>query len=177
MQSLKASAPPRLTGLPPVIDERSRVLVLGSFPSEESLRRQQYYAFARNQFWPIMRELFGIDPRSPYQHRVRALLDRRVAVWDVISRCRRWGSADQAIQSDEPNALIELISGHAGITHIAFNGGLAAETASKRVPELFRLAGLACHRMPSTSPAHAGMSFETKLMAWSKISEWLDVAT
>jgi hypoxanthine-DNA glycosylase len=162
-----------LTGLPPLIDERSRVLILGSFPSEESLRRQQYYAYSRNQFWPIMAALFHFDFRASYEHRVGALLDRRVAVWDVIHRCTRKGSADQAIQDDEPNVLLDLISKHPGISHIAFNGGRAAETARRRVPALLDLAGVTWHQMPSTSPAHAGRSFQEKLEAWSRIMDWL----
>jgi hypoxanthine-DNA glycosylase len=173
MKSSPAEVPPRLTGLPPLIDDRSRVLVLGSFPSEESLRRQQYYAYSRNQFWPIMAALFHFDSRASYEDRVSALLDGRVAVWDVIHRCIRKGSADQAIQDDEPNALLALISTHPGISHIAFNGGRAVETARRQVPDLLHQAGVTWHQMPSTSPAHAGRSFQEKLQAWSRISAWL----
>jgi hypoxanthine-DNA glycosylase len=176
MKSSPAEAPPLLVGLPPLIDDRSRVLILGSFPSEESLRREQYYAFARNQFWPIMAALFGFDHRSPYEERVRALLGHHVAVWDVIDRCSRKGSADQAIQREEPNALVDLLSIHPGIRHIAFNGGRAAETARRQVPELLEIPGLVWRRLPSTSPAHAGRSLQEKVRAWSLIREWLGAA-
>jgi hypoxanthine-DNA glycosylase len=174
MKSSPVEALPLLQGLPPLIDERSQVLILGSFPSEESLRKQQYYAYSRNQFWPIMGKLFDFDWRLPYAERVESLLDRRVAVWDVISRCRRAGSADQAIHEDEPNALIDLVVEHK-IRHIAFNGGRAAGTATRRVPRLFELPGLTFHQMPSTSPAHASRSLEEKVSAWSRLREWLEV--
>jgi hypoxanthine-DNA glycosylase len=163
----------RLTGLPPLIDERSRVLVLGSFPSEESLRQRQYYAYSRNQFWPIMGALFDFNPGSSYEARVRSLLDRRVAVWDVINSCIRKGSADQAIQYDETNDLLDLLLEYPAVRHIAFNGGRAADTARKRFPELLNMERITWHQMPSTSPAHAARSFHQKLQTWSMIRVWL----
>jgi TDG/mug DNA glycosylase family protein len=119
--------------------------------------------------------IFGFDFRLPYEERVSALLDHHVAVWDVIQRCARKGSADQAIQHEEPNELIGLLSEHGRISHIAFNGGRAADTARKRVPELLDLPGLTWHQMPSTSPAHASRSLQEKVQAWSQIRDWLQV--
>ena len=75
---------PVLTGLPPLIDECSRVLVLGSFPSKQSLAKQEYYGNAQNHFWQIMAKLFEFDPQAPYRGRTMALIASGVAVWDVI---------------------------------------------------------------------------------------------
>src|SRR4029077_2783430 len=77
-----AAAAPRRS-FPPFVDERSRVLVLGTLPGEESLRRVQYYAHKRNLFWPIVYALFGETPPSAYPARVSFLADRRIALWDV----------------------------------------------------------------------------------------------
>ncbi|WP_425807522.1 DNA-deoxyinosine glycosylase [Desulfitobacterium sp. Sab5] len=51
-------------GFKPVIDHHSHILILGSMPSEESLKRQEYYANSRNQFWRIMEILFDQDNRQ-----------------------------------------------------------------------------------------------------------------
>ena len=61
----------RLAGLAPVIDARTRVVVLGSFPGVASLRAQQYYGHARNHFWPILSALWGVDLLAlAYPHRL-----------------------------------------------------------------------------------------------------------
>jgi hypoxanthine-DNA glycosylase len=44
---------PLLEGFPPVVDDAARLLILGSFPSVQSLSARQYYGNPRNAFWPI----------------------------------------------------------------------------------------------------------------------------
>ena len=172
MRSSAAEAPPRLVGLPPIVDERSRVLILGSFPSEASLLAQEYYAYPRNQFWPIMEQLFGVDRLARYHARVAGLLENGIAVWDVIHRCTRKGSADSTIRSDEPNQLMELLDAHPLIGHVAFNGSKSEETAIRNVQGLFE-AGVICQRFPSTSPANASLSLAAKVASWTKLKDWL----
>ncbi|ELP45839.1 hypothetical protein D522_14465 [Mycobacterium avium subsp. paratuberculosis S5] len=94
---------PLLRGFPPVVDERARTLILGSFPSAQSLLTGQYYANPRNAFWSITGELFGFDAAAPYPRRLAQLRRHRIALWDVLHACRRAGSADSAI---EPNSLV-----------------------------------------------------------------------
>jgi len=109
---------PVLTGLPPLIDECSRVLVLGSFPSKQSLAKQEYYGNAQNHFWQIMAKLFEFDPQAPYRGRTMALIASGVAVWDVIAECSREGSGDDAIQDATANPLLSLLRNHPHVRHI-----------------------------------------------------------
>lgn len=159
---------PLLQGFPPVVDGHARVLILGSFPSAQSLAASQYYANPRNAFWPITSELFGFDANAPYEARLAALRSHGVALWDVLHRCRRVGSADSAI---DPKILVvnnfsELFANYPTITRVYFNGAKATEL-------YHRLAHAAEHvhyqRLPSTSPAHA-VRPEAKLAAWRAIS-------
>ena len=85
---------PLLEGFPPVVDDDARLLILGSFPSVQSLAVRQYYGNPRNAFWPITSELFGFDAGAPYETRLAALQSRGVALWDVLHACRRAGSSD-----------------------------------------------------------------------------------
>src|SRR5690606_21074177 len=78
-----------LTGLPPLSNSRARVLLLGSMPGAVSLQQQQYYAHPRNLFWPIMARLAGFNADLPYTEKTQALINRGVALWDVIGNCQR----------------------------------------------------------------------------------------
>jgi hypoxanthine-DNA glycosylase len=155
---------PLLHGFPPVVDDQARVLILGSFPSAQSLAVHQYYANPRNAFWPITSELFGFDVDTSYESRLAALRSQGIALWDVLHTCRRAGSADSAI---DPKSLVvndfaELFANYPTITRVYFNGAKAAELYRRLAPSNDRLQ---FQRLPSTSPAHA-MRPGAKLAAW-----------
>lgn len=154
----------RLVGLAPVFDARARLLVLGSFPGAASLQAAQYYAHPRNAFWPVMAALTGEAdlPARPYAERLQALREHRIALWDAVAACRREGSLDTAIEAAEPSDLPELVARLPELRAIACNGALAHKQT------LLALAGTAVPvlRLPSTSPAHAGLSLATKIDAW-----------
>ena len=156
-------------GFPPLEDTRARVLLLGSMPGVASLRAQQYYGHPRNAFWPIMGELFEIDPAAAYQQRVLALVAQQVAVWDVLTSCVRAGSLDTDIerQSVVANDFAGFFDRHRQIRRVCFNGAMAEALFRRHVLPHLGLAQLPEFvRLPSTSPAHAGMSIAEKAAAW-----------
>ena len=164
---------PLLTGLPPLIDDRSRVLILGSFPSEMSLAKHEYYGNPQNHFWPVMEALFGIHRTAPYGVRTARLLAQGVAVWDVIAECAREGSGDDRIEHEVANPLVNLLAEHQRIRHVAFNGGTAFSTARVMTPGIFSMPHARCERLPSTSPRNARMRLAEKVEAWRQITDWL----
>ncbi len=168
---------PVLTGLSALIDDRSRVLVLGSFPSKQSLAKQEYYGNRQNHFWQIMGHLFSFNASAPYGERTAALLANGVAVWDVIAECSREGSGDDAIQDATANPLLSLIRDYPSIGHVAFNGGTALRTARIFVPDLFEDGYVKWQQFPSTSPRHARLKLEAKVGAWRQLKEWLKEET
>ena len=163
----------RLTGLAPVFDARARLLVLGSFPGAASLQAAQYYAHPRNAFWPVMGALLGEpDMRAqPYEERLQALRRRRVALWDAVAACQREGSLDTAIEAAEPSDLRALVARLPALRAIACNGALAHKQTLLALAHKQTLLALAhtelpVLRLPSTSPAHAGLSLADKIDAW-----------
>jgi len=151
-----------LQGLPPVIGRQAKVVLLGSFPGRASLAAGQYYAHPRNQFWPVLGALWGVDlPALPYAERLAEMRRRGLGLWDVYASCRRVGSLDSAIEDATLNDLASLRRLAPGLVAVAHNG---AESA--RAMAHLRALGLAVVRLPSTSPANASWSFERKLAAW-----------
>jgi hypoxanthine-DNA glycosylase len=158
----------------PISRPDAKILILGSMPGRESLAREQYYAHPRNAFWPIMSALFAL-PESGYAERSRQLLDNRVAIWDVLMACVREGSLDANIEpaSIVANDFPSFYARHPAVDRVFFNGAKAESVYRRHV--LPGLAGTAADlpllRLPSTSPAHAGMSLGQKTRAWSIILE------
>ena len=162
----------RLLGLAPVIARHSRLVILGSFPGMASLQVQQYYGHPRNQFWPLLGAIWGLDLVAlPYAQRLATLRRRGLGLWDVYASCRRQGSLDTAIEDAEFNDLAGLTRRAPALQLVAHNGGESAR-AMKQIQAL----GLPVQRLPSSSPANASWSFERKLAAWRDTFETAGIA-
>jgi hypoxanthine-DNA glycosylase len=172
------SATPLIRGFPPIANASARVLILGSMPGEESLRAGQYYAHPRNTFWKLMSELLGVDSTSPYTVRVRQLQNAGVAVWDVLATCTRKGSLDSAIEpaSIAANDFSAFFATCRNINHVFFNGATAERCFRVHVQPAMAQLELTQTRLPSTSPAHAAMSFAQKRNAWRAVTAALAAA-
>ena len=154
-----------LTGLAPVIDARTRILVLGSFPGAASLAAQQYYAHPRNLLWPILSALTG-EPLAqlPYAERLPRLLAHGFGLWDVLGACEREGSLDSAIRKPAANDVARLRELCPLLETVGFNG----QTSGKFAPQ-FAAAGYRTVVLPSTSPAYASLTLAQKLEQWKTL--------
>lgn len=156
-----------LTGLAPVIDTSTRVLILGSFPGAASLAAGQYYAHPRNALWPILSALTGDNLVAlPYAERLNRLLSHRIGLWDVLGACQREGSLDGAIRQPAANDFARLRERCPQLATVGFNG----QTSGKFAPQ-FAQAGYRTVVLPSTSPAHASLSLDQKLVCWRRLTD------
>lgn len=165
------------SGLAPVSGAHPYVLILGSYPSEQSLQRHEYYGNPRNQFWKIMGMVFSFRPdfpELPYQDRLNCLTAHGIAIWDVLESCMRKGSSDSSISDTVPNDIRRFLADHPSIRCIALNGKTGAghwfqryfsDLAAEEQRDLTIIS------LPSTSPAFAGMSVKEKAKAWRQICE------
>ena len=143
-------------------------MILGSMPGRDSLAAGQYYAHPRNLFWRIMAAMLGFEPQMPYRDRLKALRDSRIALWDVMHSCKRAGSLDAGIEAAtiRANDFSSFFGAHRRIGSVFFNGSTAEATYLRHVRPSVTSLELQYTRLPSTSPAHASLSYEKKLAAW-----------
>lgn len=154
-----------LYGLAPVINQTTHTLVLGSFPGAASLAAQEYYAFRHNQFWRLLSGVLKTDLTTmPYAQRLETLLLHGVGLWDIYQHCQRVGSLDTAIRQAKLNDFAALRASFPLLTAIGFNGKVAAKVRNQ-----FLEWGYQTIILPSSSPAHASLSFEAKLLEWRKL--------
>ena len=162
----------RKRSFPPVVDQNTRVLILGSLPGEASLAATQYYAHPRNAFWRLLETVLDAPLVSlPYADRLTTLQQRGVGLWDVVAEAERRGSLDAAILNPSANDLLALVKTLPALRAVAFNGGTSAKLGARLLaPVADRIETVA---LPSSSPAHAARSFAEKAEMWGVLRDWL----
>jgi len=153
-------------GLPPVHGELPEVVILGSFPSRQSLLKKEYYGNPKNHFWQIIEALFRIDRQLPYSVRTSRLVDHRIALWDVICTCSREGSSDARIQGPMFNDLAGFLVAFPSLHLVALNGS----SAGRYYHQLNISASVSAVVLPSTSPANTRFTLKEKVRRWEIIS-------
>lgn len=165
-----------ITGFEPIAVPDATVLILGTLPSVLSLEKHEYYGNPQNAFWRVMGELFDAGPELPYADRSQRLGRRGIAIWDVLQSAARRGSMDTAIEFDSatPNDFRAFYDAHPKLELVCFNGKKAAELYERLVVRqgkgsIVPADNKAMRTLPSTSPAHASMTFAEKVRHWSVI--------
>ncbi len=170
-------------GFEPVFDERSRVLVLGSFPSVLSRENAFFYGNPRNRFWRVIAACTGepvppnegepapgsVPPRpvtleESIEFKRALLLRHGIALWDVIESCDIKGSSDASIRNVVP-ARIERVCAVAPIRAVFCNGGAAGRLYARHLRDRV---GIDAVVLPSTSPANAAWGLEALVERWSR---------
>ena len=154
---------------PPLVDENSRILILGSLPSVASRAQGFYYMHPRNRFWAVMSALLGTDLTSAdVETKKRTLLQHGIALHDVIRECRITGSGDASIRGAVPSDIRAILAA-APIEAIYLNGSTAYKLFLKYFPDLGNIA----HPLPSTSPANAKWTSAALTKEWGRALEAL----
>lgn len=156
---------------PPIINEDAEVIILGTMPSEESLRKQEYYGHKTNQFWKLIFALFRKEYTDDYTSKIRLLKENKIALWDVLNSCEGEGSADSNIKNEIPNDFNQLFTNYPKIRTIFFSSKKAEEFYNKYVRKDSRYK---YYVLPSPSSANARLSFDTKLKEWQVLKEVLE---
>lgn len=150
----------------PIYDERSRVLLLGTMPSPASRENGFYYSHPRNRFWQVMARIFAHPlPTTPEEKR-QFCLEHRVALWDVLSRCRIDGASDASIREPEVNDIPSLLA-DTDISVVFTTGS----TASKLFSRHFGHLEIRHIPLPSTSPANARLTLDDLVKAYRVVAE------
>ena len=148
----------------PIVISNTQPLILGSFPSIQSVANDFYYAHPRNQFWPILSGITGY-PAGNQDQKVWLLKESRLGVWDMIASVRRSNSADSMLEDEVVNDIPALLEKYPSIRYVAFTG--------RKAEALWRLhydyLEMETLYLPSPSPAYAAMSLAVKQQKWQEI--------
>ena len=148
--------------IPPLYDEDSRILVLGSFPSIASREAAFFYGHPQNRYWKVMPALLGEPVPETVEEKAAMMHRHHIAMWDTIGSCTITGSSDSSITDVVPNDLSVILE-TARIEAIFTNGAKSTDLYKKYI---YPVTGIPSIKVPSTSPANAAFSLERLCKDW-----------
>lgn len=153
----------------PLYDKKSRILILGSFPSVKSREEQFFYAHPQNRFWRVMAALTENEIPKTVEEKKTLLLNSKIAVWDVIKSCDITGSGDSSIKNVVPNDITDILK-TGNIRAIYCNGQTSYKLYGRYIEPKTHIKATV---LPSTSPANAAYSLGKLMEKWEVIKEKL----
>ena len=150
---------------PPLFDENSEILILGSLPSVKSREQMFFYGHPQNRFWPLIAMLLDEPAPRSTEEKKQLMLKHHIALWDTIFSCDIIGSGDSSIKNVVPTDLRPVVQG-SKIKRIFCNGQTSWKYYHRfQEKEL----GMEAAALPSTSPANAAWTIERLAQAWKVI--------
>lgn len=149
----------------PIYNEKSKILILGSFPSVKSREHNFYYGHPQNRYWKVLATVLGVKVPETVDEKRKMLLDNNIAIWDVIHSCSIIGSSDTSIKDVVVNDFSEILN-NSNVKTIYVNGGKAYELYHKYAE---KTTGIKAIKLPSTSPANAAWSLDRLCETWKQI--------
>ncbi|MDO5724724.1 MAG: DNA-deoxyinosine glycosylase [Tissierellia bacterium] len=153
--------------LDPIYDKKSKLLILGTFPSPKSREINFYYTHPQNRFWKVLGNILNIEIPKDNGSRIKILYKYNIAIWDVIRECDISGSKDSSIRNVIPNDIVSLIN-KTNIKYIVTTGNKAYELYNKYLYSKTKIEAI---KLPSTSPANARMNVEKLTKEYSIIKD------
>jgi len=149
----------------PFITSTSKTLILGTFPSIKSFEDNFYYAHKRNQFWKLLSQTFGEEEPKSIDEKKELLKRYDIALWDMVSSCRRKNSLDSNLKDIKPNDIKALLKEYPSIQKICFTSKTALRLYEKNFSDITK----PTFYLPSPSPAYASVGFEEKLKGYIEV--------
>ncbi len=155
--------------IPPIYDDNSHILILGSFPSVKSREAGFYYGHPNNRFWKVLAAVLQKEFPITVESKCELLISNRIALWDVIAECDIHGSADSSIRNAVPNDIAEILE-HSHIKAIFTNGKTADNLYRIYLRDMCKIEAIP---LPSTSPANASYSLDMLIDRWQIIKDFI----
>lgn len=177
---------------PSFYNKHSKILILGSFPSETSRKYNFYYQHPQNRFWKILGSLFNDNILSNYDFKENIkiqqsfLIRQNIVLWDIIGSCEAKNSSDENLKNIQENDILSLLK-DSNIKVIFLNGLKATKTFYKKYKTNLMIVNnqtkqyklninnnkIEIFSLLSTSSANAKYSFDELLQNWQIIKKYV----
>lgn len=154
------------------VPQNSRHLLLGTFAGKAAAGYDWFYANGRNQFWPILQEVYDIDFDTKIKK--QRLFERlKTAIADIILSCERKNGSN--LDTNLTNIVfntkaIENIFLENNIEKIFFTGRFAEQLFKRQFREVIKqYSETKLVALPSPSPRYAAMSRIEKVNRYKEL--------
>ena len=154
--------------LSPIYSETSRILLLGSLPSPTSRSKGFYFAHPQNRFWRVISEILEVDVPLTDFDKTQLLLEKNIALWDVIESCNIKNADDSSITDVKANDFREIFS--VAKIDAVFTIGKKSTSLYNKYCKSFGFEPIC---LPSTSPANCATSYEKLVSEFAAIKKFL----
>ena len=161
--------------VPPLVDEFSHTLVLGTMLSVKSAEAAFYYAHPQNRFWRVLSSVFGVPFPETIKEKTFLARYYGIALWDVVESCDIIGSSDSTIKNVKFNDVVKLLSDYPNITRVFTTGKKAAELLKKYNSEHKNPIIEKAISLPSPSPLNCAVKLDALVEAYSVLKTKADV--
>jgi len=142
----------QIYGLDPIIDDKTIILILGTFPAKESIDANFYYQNQIKRFWGQALKSVGLFENISNEKRKNLLLKKRIGLWDIFECVERPGSnQDKAIKKAKYNNLNSFLDEYPSLEYLVFNGKNAYEWLKEDYLGVFSRDNLEVKRLQSSS--------------------------
>ena len=152
-------------------DENSKVLILGTIPSPKSREQGFYYGHPRNRFWMVLADILKEELPKTIDEKKDMLKKNGIALWDVLESCEIKRSIRYQHKNPKANDMNDIL----------FKADIRAIFATEQKKHIsfmkklcYPKCGVRAVRLPSTSPANCGCSYEKLTEEYGQILEYLD---
>ncbi len=150
---------------------KSKYLLLGSFVTKPVDGYEWFYANGRNQFWPILENVYKLPLRTKADQR-KLFTRLKMAIADIILECVRDNNSNLDINLKclvfNTTAIAEILEKNK-ITTIYFTSRFVEKLFRKEFKNLVsKLPKLKLVTLPSLSPRYALMSKADKVGVYKK---------
>jgi len=154
------------------VPKKTKYLMLGSFVTKPQNPYEWFYANGRNQFWPIMSEVYGLEFKSKEQQQA-IFINLEMALADIILSCERKNNSNLDVN------LFNIVYNTQGVKDIITKNKIEKIFfTSRHVETLFNkvfkdINGLTTDIelicLPSPSPRYAAMGKLEKIRLYKRL--------
>jgi hypoxanthine-DNA glycosylase len=145
-----------IKGLEPICNEDTQILILGTFPAQESIDENFYYQNQNKRFWGQALQYIEALENISNETRKTILFEKRIGLWDIFEYIERGkGNQDNQIIKAKYNNLEKFLIKHSALRYLVCNGSNSFDWLKEDYPNIFNRDDIKTQKLQSSSGSNS----------------------